>query len=54
VTAPRGLRAGGKALWSGIAEVNDLDPGQIATLEAACRQRDRADSLAKDAAALNT
>ena len=48
-TAPRGLGAGGRVLWRGITEAQELDVGQLATLEAACRQRDRADSLAKSA-----
>lgn len=48
---PRGLRSGGKALWVGLSEHHDLDAGQVATLEGACRQRDRADLLASAAGA---
>lgn len=50
MSAPRGLSAGGRSLWSGITGDTDLDAGQLATLELACRQRDRADSLAPAAA----
>lgn len=51
-TTPKGLRAGGRRLWQGItADHEDLDSGQLALLEQACRQRDRADSLASAAAA---
>jgi len=48
---PKGLRPGGKALWQGVVgDHDDLDTGQLVTLEAACRQRDRADQLAAAAA----
>ncbi len=50
MAAPKGLRSGGRRLWEGIAGDNELDDGQLATLEQACRQRDRADSLASAAA----
>lgn len=49
-TVPLGLRTGGDALWRAIVESQDLDAGQLATLEQACRQRDRADVLAPQAA----
>lgn len=42
---PRGLRAGGKALWAGIADLTDLDVGQKAQLLEACRAKDRLDGL---------
>lgn len=51
MTAPKGLRAGGKALWQAVTGAHaDLSGTQLATLEAACRQRDRADQLADNAA----
>ncbi len=50
MTAPKGLRSGGRRLWDGITDDHELDDGQLATLEQACRQRDRADSLASAAA----
>lgn len=51
MTAPRGLKAGGRRLWDGITSDHPaLDSGQLALLEQACRQRDRADSLAAAAA----
>ncbi len=51
-TTPKGLKAGGRRLWDGITEEHAaLDSGQLALLEQACRQRDRADSLAASAAA---
>ena len=51
MTAPKGLRAGGRRLWAGLTDVHDLDVAGLATLELACRQRDRADALAAEAAA---
>jgi hypothetical protein len=46
MTAPKTLRAAGKALWRDItAEHDALDAGQRATLEAACKMRDRMDQL---------
>jgi hypothetical protein len=50
-TPPAGLASGGRALWSAVTELHPLDPSQLATLEQACRQRDRCDALAPDAAA---
>lgn len=48
---PNDLLEGGAALWRSVIEKHDdLDGPQLATLEAACRQRDRADSLAAKAA----
>lgn len=43
--APDGLSAGGRALWVAIAEDHDLDAGQLAQLEEACRGKDRCDAL---------
>ena len=52
MTTPKGLKSGGVRLWKGVTEEHaDLDSGQLALLEQACRQRDRADSLASQAAA---
>jgi hypothetical protein len=49
---PRGLLSDGAALWRGVvADFPDLDAVQLATLEAACRQCDRAAGLAEKAAA---
>ena len=48
--APNGLRTGGRALWAGVTELHELDVAQLAILEQACRQRDRADSLAEKSA----
>lgn len=51
MSAPKSLERAGQALWKGVTEANDdLDSRQLATLEAACRQRDRADQLAEAAA----
>ena len=48
---PKGLRSGGTAVWRAITTKHEtLDAPQLALLEAACRQRDRADSLAGAAA----
>lgn len=44
-TAPTGLRAGGKSLWSAIDSDNDLDATQLVQLEEACRAKDRLDQL---------
>lgn len=50
MTVPKGLNAGGQSLWRGIAGAHPgLTPAELATLEQACRQRDRADSLADKA-----
>ncbi len=46
---PVGLFDGGTALWTGVIALHDLDDAQLATLEQACRQRDRADALADKA-----
>ncbi|HET7386860.1 MAG TPA: hypothetical protein VFJ19_09395 [Nocardioidaceae bacterium] len=43
--APAGLAAGGKRLWRGITEANDLDDAQQVQLEEACRAKDRLDKL---------
>ena len=48
---PAGLASGGVALWSAVSNLHELDPSQLATLEQACRQRDRCDTLAPNAAA---
>ena len=42
---PDGLRAGGRALWVGIAGSFDLMPEQLVQLEEACRAKDRLDKL---------
>ncbi len=47
---PAGLAFGGRALWHGAQQAHELDPLQLAMLEQACRQRDRCDALAPDAA----
>lgn len=47
---PAGLDVGGRALWSAVVDAHDLDPTRLAMLEQACRQRDRCDTLALDAA----
>jgi hypothetical protein len=44
-SAPNGLRAGGKALWTAIDEDHDLDATQLVQLEEACRAKDRLDQL---------
>ena len=43
--APDGLRAGGRALWCGIAGAFELMPEQLVQLEEACRAKDRLDKL---------
>jgi len=48
---PAGLAPGGRALWSAVTGLHELDPPQFVMLEQACRQRDRCDALAPDAAA---
>ncbi len=50
MTAPSNLSTGGRCLWDSITAEHGLDALQLAMLEAACRQRDRADSLCKAAA----
>ena len=51
MTGPVGIAEGGQRLWDGIlGDYSALDAGQLATLEQACRQRDRADALAEKAA----
>lgn len=42
---PRGLGAGGRALWRGISDVHDLDASQQVQLLEACRAKDRLDGL---------
>jgi hypothetical protein len=49
--APAGLASGGLALWNAVTGLHELAPPQLATLELACRQRDRCDALAPGAAA---
>jgi hypothetical protein len=46
VTAtPRGLSAGGRALWKAITEAHVLDTAQEVQLLQACRAKDRLDQL---------
>lgn len=45
ITPPKGLGAGGRALWRGIAADHELDAPQRAQLEEACRAKDRLDRL---------
>lgn len=47
---PAGLASGGRALWSAVLDSHVLDAPRLAMLEQACRQRDRCDTLAADAA----
>lgn len=42
---PDGLGTRGTRLWGQVTEANDLDPGQQAMLEEACRSADRLDEL---------
>lgn len=42
---PVGLAAGGRALWSAIDDVQDLDAAQRVQLLEACRAKDRLDKL---------
>lgn len=42
---PKGLRSGGKALWTAIDGDHDLDAAQLVQLEEACRAKDRLDRL---------
>ncbi len=49
MTTPKDLKAGGRQLWRSVTERHDLTGAQLATLEAACRQRDRADQLGEAA-----
>jgi hypothetical protein len=49
MTTPDDLGTGGRSLWESITTEHTLDASQLALLEAACRQRDRADSLAAKA-----
>ena len=51
--APVGLAPGGRVLWRAVAGLHELDRPQLATLEQACRQRDRCDVLAPEAVAGN-
>ncbi len=44
-STPKGLRSGGRALWSAITEEHDLDAPQLVQLEEACRAKDRLDQL---------
>lgn len=43
--APRGLRAGGKRLWSNIAGEYELSPDEYEVLTEACRTRDELDAI---------
>jgi hypothetical protein len=45
MSAPEGLRSGGRALWDAISDDHDLDAAQLAQLEEACRAKDRLDQL---------
>lgn len=45
MTAPTGLDAGGRALWSAITDAHDLEAPQLVQLEEACRAKDRLDRL---------
>lgn len=45
MSAPTGLRPGGKALWQSITDDHDLDAPQLVQLEEACRAKDRLDQL---------
>src|SRR4028118_1595799 len=47
---PAGLAKGGRALWSAVLDSHELDTPRLAVLEQACRQRDRCDTLAANAA----
>src|SRR5438045_3739142 len=50
MTTPSDLGEVGRVLWASITrEHTSLTAAQLALLEAACRQRDRADSLAEAA-----
>ena len=51
MSKPDGLSGGGSTLWDAMTEAHELDGAQLATLEMACRQRDRADQQAEKAAA---
>lgn len=45
--APRGLKTGGRKLWSDVTEMHaDLDLTQLVQLEEACRAKDRCDHIA--------
>lgn len=44
-TAPKGLRVGGKSLWTAIDDEHELDAMQLVQLEEACRAKDRLDQL---------
>ena len=46
MSAPDGLRSGGRTLWDAITDEHDLDAGQLVQLEEACRAKDRCDFLA--------
>ncbi len=50
MAAPRGLAASGRRLWSDVSDCFELDPMQAVILEAACKQRDRAEVFAPAAA----
>lgn len=44
-STPKGLGAGGRALWRGIASQHVLSADQLVQLEEACRAKDRLDKL---------
>lgn len=44
-SAPKGLAAGGRALWKAITDEHELDPVQVVQLTEACRAKDRLDKL---------
>lgn len=45
IAPPKGLAAGGRALWRAITADHDLDPAQRVQLEEACRAKDRLDEF---------
>ena len=47
---PDDLNVGGQALWDEVNAAHELDEMQLRMLEAACRQKDRCDLLAPEAA----
>ena len=44
-TPPKGLAAGGRALWKSITDAHELDATQEVQLLEACRAKDRLDKL---------
>lgn len=45
VRYPRGLAAGGRALWRAVTKDHQLNASQLVQLEEACRAKDRLDRL---------